>query len=88
MGRRQTRHDETDMKPAEIVDAWAALYSTLPPYLGENEHTQSMIAREMGVDLRAAKRQIAEWIAKGELVEVGIRRSRTGRSGMAYKLNG
>lgn len=86
MGRRQARHDETDMKPAEVVDAWAALYATLPPFLQEGEKTISMIQEELGVDFRTAKRIVVQWAKEGKLLEVGMRRSHSGRPGMAYRL--
>lgn len=78
----------TESELRDEVDGWGALYDTAPRYLQEGEKTITMIAREMGVDTKTAKRLVAEWIAQGKLVEVGIRRSHTGRPGMAYKLNG
>jgi hypothetical protein len=71
---------------SELLDAWAVLYDTLPPMLGENEKTVTMIAREMGVDMKTAKRCIDEWVANGKLICVGERRNRSGRPGKAYKL--
>jgi hypothetical protein len=71
---------------SELLDAWVVLYDTLPPMLGEGEKTQTMIAREMGVDLKTAKRCIAEWVSSGKLIEVGERRSKLGRPGLAYRL--
>jgi hypothetical protein len=71
---------------SEKVDAWLSLYETLPPYLDEGEKTVSMIAEEMGVDFRTTKRAVAQWVTEGRLVEVGMRRSHSGRPGMAYKI--
>jgi hypothetical protein len=86
MERRQARNDEKSIKPGEVLDAWAELYATLPPYPAEGEKIASQIAQEVGVDFRTIKRLIAQWISEGKLIEVGERRSHSGRPGMAYRL--
>jgi response regulator of citrate/malate metabolism len=73
-------------KPADVVDAWVALYDTAPKYLQEGEKTITQISREMNIDMKTAKRFVAQWVEEGKLIEVGIRRSHSGRPGMAYKL--
>jgi|WetSurSiteA1Bulk_404760.scaffolds.fasta_scaffold115734_2 hypothetical protein len=73
-------------KAADIVDAWVALYDTAPPFLQDGEKTVTQISREMSIDMKTAKRFIAQWVQEGKLIEVGMRRSHSGRAGLAYKL--
>lgn len=75
------------MKPAEVIDEWAAIYAdTLPPYLGKGERDTSMIRQENGgIDWSYAHRLINKWIAAGKIEYVGKRRNKHGQTVDAWR---
>ena len=71
---------------AKVIKEWEELYSMVPPLLADGEKTINMVALELGIDPRTARKYIEQWILDGKIVHVGKRRTGNGPDADAYKI--
>lgn len=62
-----------DITEEELVEAWDALYSEIPPTIGAGEKTIAMIAKERDIVWKTAAGLVEEWVKTGRLESVGMR---------------
>ena len=83
MERRQKSHDAQG-----AVDEWLALYAEkVPPMLGENEKTIALVAVDLKVDHKTAKKFLEQWEKEGIVTRLGLRRIGRGSAVMAWKVS-